>query len=218
MGLLDGVQSLQGAPAPSAQSQAHVNANGANGGDVMSQFSHGAKSLFGDFGSSVGVSMSSGVENIGDGVKSGVNSLRRMMGDESVQDDLEAAPVQMSLSEEMGAMFNLTMMQRIALFSMCFGTGVLMIFISFSFLPVIVLVPHKFAAAFTMGNVLCIVSTWVLAGPRSQLQTMFHPVRAVAAIIYVASLVCTLLAAFFGGKLRYIIVIASLVAEIGACK
>lgn len=74
--------------------------------------------------------------------------------------------------------------------------------------------PHKFAAAFTMGNVLAIASTWVLVGPRAQLQTMFHPVRAVAAAIYVTSLVVALVAAFFGGKFRYVIVLVALVAEL----
>lgn len=214
MGLLDGLQTLQGAPPPRSSSATNGPSD-PNATDAMSQFSTGAKSLFGDFGSTVG----DGVDNLGDGVKSSVNSLRRMMGDESVDVDVEMqAPQQMSLSEEMGAMFNLTMFQRIALFAMVFGTGVLMICISFSFLPVIVLVPHKFAAAFTLGNVLAIISTWILVGPKAQLQAMFHPVRAVAAGIYLASLFVALLAAFFGGKMRYLFVLAALVAEVGSCK
>lgn len=196
MGLLDGVQSLQGAPAPTR--------------DTMSKFSEGAKNSFGDFGNT----LRDGVDNIGEGMKSSVNSIRRFIGDETV-DDVEAqAPVQQSLSEEMSSFFNLSMFQRIALFAMCFGVGVFMIFISFSFLPMIVFAPHKFAGAFTMGNVLAIISTWFLVGPKTQLQTMFHPARAVAAGVYVSSLAFVLFAAFFGGKLRYLLVLIGLVVEI----
>lgn len=185
----------------------------------MAQFSTNAKSLFGDLSSS----FSDNLDNIGDNFKSSVNSLRRLVGDDSVPPaDLEAQlppqPPQQSFSEEMGALFNLTFFQRLALFAMIFGTGILMICISFSFLPFIVLAPHKFAAAFTMGNILAIVSTWVLVGPRAQLQTMFHPVRAVAAGIYVTSLVVALVAAFFGGKFRYVIVLVALIAELASCK
>lgn len=211
MGLLDGLQTLQGAPPPRSGSNVALDATSTAATDPMSQISSGAKSLFGDFGD--------GVDNLGEGVKSSVNSLRRLMGDESVDVDVEAqAPQQMSLSEEMGAMFNLTMFQRIALFAMVFGTGVLMICISFSFLPLIVVVPQKFAAAFTLGNLLAIVSTWILVGPKAQLQAMFHPVRAVAAGIYLTSLFVALFAAFFGGKMRYILVLIALVAEIASCK
>jgi len=214
MGLLDGVQSLQGAPAPSQSQSRSGSENGNNNGDAMAQFSEGAKSLFGDLGSTLG----EGAENLGGGMKSGVNSLRRMMGDESVEPDLESGTVQMSLSEEMGSMLNLTLFQRLGLFAMCFATGLLLMFISFSFLPLVMVMPHKFAAAFAMGNFLCIASTWVLVGPRAQLQTMFHPVRAVAAGVYVVSLVFTMLAALFGGRLRYILMIISIVAEVASCK
>lgn len=217
MGLLDGLQGLQGAPPPRGGGSSNAALDGAATAatDAMSQFSSGAKSLFGDLGSQFG----GGVDNLGDGVKSSVNSLRRLMGDESVAEDIESQPTaQMSLSEEMGSMFNLTWLQRIALFAMCFGTGVLLIGMSFTFLPAIVIMPHKFAASFTLGNFLAIVSTWILVGPRSQLQTMFHPVRAVAACVYVGSLIVTLLAAFFGGKFRYILVLASIVAEVISCE
>lgn len=213
MGLLDGLQSLQGPPPPRTSTPLDSAANTAS--DAMSQFSSGAKSIFGDLGSTLNGSM----DNLGGNVKSSVNSFRRMMGDESVE-DLEAnqPPAQMTLSDEMNAMFNLSMFQRLALFAMIFGTGVLMICISFSFLPLIVVMPHKFAASFTLGNILAIVSTWVLVGPKAQLQAMFAPVRAIAAGIYVASLFVALFAAFFGGKLRYIFVLIALVAEIASRK
>jgi uncharacterized membrane protein len=198
MGLLDGLDSLSGAPPPNR-----------NGADPLAVFGNGAQSFFGQLGGSV--------DALSDGLKEGVNSLRRFTGDESA-DDLEAPTQQQSVADEVTQFFNLTMFQRISLFAMCFATGIVLIFISFSFLPLIMLVPHKFVAAFTMGNVLAIVSTWILVGPRAQLATMFHPVRAAAAAIYVGSLLFALFAAFFGGKLRYILVLVSLIAEVGSCK
>lgn len=207
MGLLDGLNSLQGAPPPS---QSASNPPSTAKPDAFSQFSNGARSFFGD----VSDSLAPAVDNVTETAKTSMSSLRRLMGEE---EDIEA-PAQMSLSEEMSTMFNLTMFQRIGLFAMCFGTGVLMIVLSFSFLPMIVLVPHKFAASFTLGNVLAIMSTWVLVGPRAQLQSMFHPVRAVAAGVYVFSLVFALFAAFLGGKFRYVLVLAAVVAEIASRK
>lgn len=209
MGLLDGLNSLQGAPPP--QVQAPIDPGQQSSSDPISQFSNSARSVFGDIGNTIAPSL----ENFNESAKTSVSSLRRFITDEP--DDLEA-PAQMSLSEEMSTMFNLTLFQRVALFAMIFGTGVLMICMSFTFLPLIVIVPHKFAASFTLGNVLAIVSTWVLVGPRAQLQSMFHPLRAVAAGVYLFSLLFALVAAFFGGKLRYILVLVALVAEVASCK
>lgn len=46
---------------------------------------------------------------------------------------------------------------------------------------------------------------------------MFHPARATAAAAYVGSLIFALFAAFFGGRLRYPLVLISLVVEVLAC-
>lgn len=54
-------------------------------------------------------------------------------------------------------MFNLSWVQRLTLFIMCFSAGAMMIGLSFMFLPMILLKPHKFAAAFTAGNLLAIM-------------------------------------------------------------
>lgn len=213
MGLLDGLQTLQGAPAPNVQASSSNPAAATS--DPLGQFSSNARGLFGDFGAKLGDTFAPAVDNINETAKSSVTSLRRMMGDESIE-DLEA-PAQMSYSEELSSIFNLSMMQRIGLFAMCFGTGILLIGVSFTFLPMIVLVPHKFAGAFTMGNLLAILSTWLLVGPKAQLQSMFSPVRALASTVYLVSLFVTLFAAFFGGKLRYIIVLGALVCQVGSC-
>lgn len=221
MGLLDGLNSLQGPPPPKPQPQTHIHIQpsssnvATSASDPISQFSAGAKTFFAGFGSKLSDTFSPAVDNINDTAKSSVTSLRRLMGDETV--DVEA-PAQMTMSEEMSSIFNLSLFQRILLFAMCFATGILLIGLSFTFLPIIVIAPHKFAAAFTMGNILAIISTWILVGPRAQLQSMFNPIRAVASSIYLASLLFALLAAFFGGKLRYILVLITLVVEIAARK
>ncbi|CAN8063128.1 unnamed protein product [Agarophyton chilense] len=205
MGLLEGLNSLQGAPlpAPSTSNASNVSS------DPLSSFSASAKSLFGDLSSTLAPSL----ESLNDTAKQSMNSMRRFMTDEVVVDD-EEAPAQATLSEEMSGMFNLSTLQKVALFAMIFGTGVMLICISFMFLPLIVVVPHKFAACFTLGNVLAITSTWVLVGPKAQLQNMFSPVRAVAAGVYLFALVFALFAAFFGGKLRYLLVMVSIAAEV----
>lgn len=207
MGLLDGLSALEGPPPPPPSSNP---SSSVGGPDALSQFSSGARGWFGDLSQTLAPAM----ENVSETAKSGVTSIRRMMGDE---EDLEAA-AQMSISEEMSSMFNLTMFQRILLFCMCFGTGVVLICMSFTFLPLIMLAPHKFTASFTLGNVLAIVSTWILVGPKAQLQSMFHPERAIASGIYVGSLLFALVAAFWGGTFRYVLVLVAMVAEIGACK
>lgn len=61
------------------------------------------------------------------------------------------------VAQEFGDILNLSWMQRLTLFVMCFSAGAVMIGLSFAFLPMILLKPHKFAAAFTAGNLLAIM-------------------------------------------------------------
>lgn len=204
MGLLEGLSTLEGAPPPAASTPP----NGASAhGDAMATFSNGAKSMFDGLGG-FGASISGGAVGVG-------SQMRQMLGGDIEEGQV---PAQQTFSEEMSQTCNLTWMQRISLFAMVFGAGVMMIIMSISFLPLIVIAPHKFAGSFTMGNILAILSTWLLVGPRAQLQTMFQPGRALAAGMYVGSLVFVLLSAFFGGALRPFLVLVGLVAEISSCK
>ncbi|KAI8553061.1 hypothetical protein RHMOL_Rhmol06G0315600 [Rhododendron molle] len=58
-------------------------------------------------------------------------------------------------------------------FGLLLATGVFFIFIAFTmFLPVIVLVPQKFALCFTLGCCLIIGSFFALKGPKNQLEHM----------------------------------------------
>ncbi|XP_052178774.1 protein transport protein sft2-like [Diospyros lotus] len=63
-------------------------------------------------------------------------------------------------------------------FGMLLATGVFFIFIAFTlFLPVIVLVPQKFALCFTFGCGLIIGSFFALKGPKNQFLHMFSKER-----------------------------------------
>lgn len=209
MGLLDGLKTLQGAPAPLYQ-PANTKSS-TNGSDMpLNNISTSARLAFDG--------LQTTVSGFGDAAKTSATNIRRFLGDESVDVDLEAPPTAPSISEELASTFNLSLFQRVALFAMIFGTGIVLLILSFSFLTLIVIVPHKFAASFTMGNILAITSTWVLVGPKAQIQSMFQPVRAAAAAAYVVSLLVALIAAFFGGKFRYFVVLPAIVVEILACK
>mmetsp|Transcript_8275 Transcript_8275/g.16784 ORF Transcript_8275/g.16784 Transcript_8275/m.16784 type:complete len:154 (+) Transcript_8275:672-1133(+) len=116
--------------------------------------------------------------------------------------------------KELGEFTSMSLTQRMAAFAMFFGAGGFMTFMSLLFLPTIVLHPAKFALSFTFGNLLCIASTWFLVGPRAQLQSMFDPSRRTAASVYVGSLLFTLIFAFFGGSMRYLLVLISVIIEV----
>lgn len=204
MGLLDGLSTLQGPP-PASPSPSSSEA-------PLSQVTTSARTLFTDLQTTLSNNLP---PQLTASAKNSTASIRTLFTPEPP--DLECPPEQQSLGDEFSSMLNLTLLQRLTLFAMIFGTGIFLIGLSFTFLPIIVLVPHKFAATFTMGNLLAISSTCILIGPKAQFQTMFHPARAAAAVAYLGALVAALLAAFFGGRLRYPLVLGALVVEILSC-
>lgn len=59
-------------------------------------------------------------------------------------------------------------------FSLLLAAGIFFVFIAFAmFLPVMVLMPQKFAICFTIGCVFIIGSFFALKGPKNQLAHMF---------------------------------------------
>eukprot|EP00162_Nutomonas_longa_P003007 comp13667_c0_seq4/m.19139 comp13667_c0_seq4/g.19139 ORF comp13667_c0_seq4/g.19139 comp13667_c0_seq4/m.19139 type:complete len:106 (+) comp13667_c0_seq4:125-442(+) len=78
----------------------------------------------------------------------------------------------------------------------------------------IALKPEKFALTYTLGNILSLGSTAFLVGPVKQLKNMFDPSRAVASVVYVVSLVLTLVAALkmHSAPLSFIMIIIQLCA------
>mmetsp|Transcript_4673 Transcript_4673/g.14122 ORF Transcript_4673/g.14122 Transcript_4673/m.14122 type:complete len:238 (-) Transcript_4673:188-901(-) len=207
MGLLDGVNNLQGLQG--------FQSGGGTGGSAFGDLQNAAKKGLGNVGEKLGDlgDMASGT------VKGGVRSVRSMLGEDA--NDLEAAErreqiQQQSMVEEFNEVLNLSWIQKIILFLMTFAAGAIMICLSVAFLPLIVIKPAKFALSFTFGNVLAIVSTWFLVGPRAQLRAMFDPVRAWAAALYIGSLLLTIVAVFFPSRLRYIFVLLAVCTEIFA--
>eukprot|EP00163_Fabomonas_tropica_P028591 TRINITY_DN585_c0_g1_i1.p1 TRINITY_DN585_c0_g1~~TRINITY_DN585_c0_g1_i1.p1 ORF type:complete len:219 (+),score=21.50 TRINITY_DN585_c0_g1_i1:132-788(+) len=89
---------------------------------------------------------------------------------------------------EINEEFTLTKKQRLYGFAFTFGMGMVCSFLSVMFLPSLLIHPGKFAAAYTLGNILSLGSSAFIVGPMRQIKTMFKPVRAGATIIYLVSM------------------------------
>jgi uncharacterized membrane protein len=87
---------------------------------------------------------------------------------------------------------NLTYTQRVWGFGICFSLGMIISIMS-SFL---VLNPVKFALPYTVGNVLSLLSTGFLVGPKRQCKYACASTRIVAFLIYIGCIVATLISAF----------------------
>ncbi|EFJ35004.1 hypothetical protein SELMODRAFT_81074, partial [Selaginella moellendorffii] len=75
-------------------------------------------------------------------------------------------------------------------FSIMLGAGCFFIFISLvMFLPLIVLMPAKFASCFSLGSCLVIGSFFALKGPRAQLAHMMSKERLPFSVAFVGSMV-----------------------------
>ncbi|XP_042485920.1 protein transport protein sft2-like [Macadamia integrifolia] len=78
-------------------------------------------------------------------------------------------------------------------FGLLLATGVFFIFIAFTmFLPVMVLMPQKFAICFTLGCAFIIGSFFALKGPKNQLAHMSSKERLPLTLGFVASMVGTI--------------------------
>lgn len=78
-------------------------------------------------------------------------------------------------------------------FGVFLAVGVFFIFIAFTmFLPVIVLVPQKFAICFTIGCTLIVGSFFALKGPKNQLAHMFSKERLPVTLVSIGSMVGTI--------------------------
>ena len=56
--------------------------------------------------------------------------------------------------------------------------------------------PTSFVIYTTVGNIISLSGSFFLSGPTTQLQKMFHPTRKIATVLYIGSLLITLLVAF----------------------
>lgn len=109
----------------------------------------------------------------------------------TTDDDLEEEENQ-SLLQQLQEASTLNKTQRMLGFGVCFTMGMLLSMLS----PYFILRPVKLATSLTLGNALSIGSMMFLMGPMKQCQSMMDSKRRTATLIYMASLVMTLLAAF----------------------
>ncbi|KAJ6880602.1 hypothetical protein NC652_033823 [Populus alba x Populus x berolinensis] len=82
--------------------------------------------------------------------------------------------------------------QSFVYFGILLAAGVFFVFIAFTmFLPVMVLVPQKFAICFTIGCALIVASFFALKGPKNQLAHMFSKERLPFTLGFISTMVGT---------------------------
>jgi hypothetical protein len=106
------------------------------------------------------------------------------------QDDEEEE--NQSLLQQIQEASSLNRTQRLLGFAVCFAMGMLLSLLS----PTFMLRPVKLATTLTLGNMLSIGSMMFLMGPMKQCQSMMDVKRRTATLVYLASLVLTIVAAF----------------------
>jgi len=90
---------------------------------------------------------------------------------------------------------------RLYVFGTCFVLGWILSLMSLVQLPHVATGhPAGFAILYTFGNIISLVGTAFLWGPCAQLKSMFAPVRAVATVVYLLSIVLTLVVVFRVGN------------------
>ena len=90
-----------------------------------------------------------------------------------------------NLTEEL----SLSRTNRLIGFATCLAMG---FFFNFLAVSVFLVIPRKFAIAFTLGNIMSIGSTMFLMGPWAQMKKMCSPERAPATTVYFVSMFSTL--------------------------
>ncbi|VEN43075.1 unnamed protein product [Callosobruchus maculatus] len=86
----------------------------------------------------------------------------------------------------------LSRFQRIAMFAVCIGMGILCFSISLMYIPVLLFKARKFALLFTLGSTFFIMSFLFLWGPLAFLKHMFAKERLLVTITYGGTLFATL--------------------------
>lgn len=101
--------------------------------------------------------------------------------------------------------------QRLIGFATCLSIGILFGALGSLF---VLVSPRKFAALYTLSNLLSLGATCFLVGPAKQARSMCKPTRAPAAVVYLASLVLTLVAALKWRSL--VLTVAALAVQVCA--
>jgi len=101
-----------------------------------------------------------------------------------------------TFKEGYGDSCKLSKKQRLRGFLVCFAVGWILMACSLITIPGLALgKPAPFAVLYTIGNIVALSATFFLWGPMAQLKSMFKPIRAGASVIYLVTLVLTLVLA-----------------------
>jgi len=101
-----------------------------------------------------------------------------------------------SFQEEYDAYCKLSKKNRMRGFLICFAVGWIITVCALFTLPGVVLGnPAPFAIMYTIGNIVALSATFFLWGPKAQFKSMFKPIRAGATVIYLVTLILTLVLA-----------------------
>ncbi|KAJ3207670.1 hypothetical protein HK099_000216, partial [Clydaea vesicula] len=96
--------------------------------------------------------------------------------------------------DKMSCGLDLSRKQRLYGFGCCFVGGIFLSMFSTIFLISVNL--PAFAVLYTLGNIISLIGTGFLIGFKSQFKKMLDPVRLTATLIFVGTMVATLIVAF----------------------
>lgn len=116
----------------------------------------------------------------------------------------------------------LSFQQRVTGFFVCFGTGYLITFLSFSFfIQLMEGDPVPFVVVYTSGNILSLLSSMFLCGPKRQFKNMFDAKRRYTSIVYLSCLFVTVVVVFIPipenyGAIKLLLLVLLLLAQFSA--
>lgn len=123
--------------------------------------------------------------------------------------DVLATVISPQTGEESGSLCpSLPLKQRLIGFGACFCLG--LIFGFFSWVSIVFMNYETFALMFTLANVSTICGSFFLAGPVRQAKMMFTENRWIATLIYILSLIATILVVIFIPNV-FLVVLCSMV-------
>lgn len=93
--------------------------------------------------------------------------------------------------------FTLSRTQRFMGFGICLALGILCFFLSFLYIPVLVLKAKKFSLLFTLGSVFFIFSFSFLYGPWAHMKSLFSKEKVLNTLLYGFTLIATLYCALY---------------------
>ncbi|GAM19632.1 hypothetical protein SAMD00019534_028070 [Acytostelium subglobosum LB1] len=125
-------------------------------------------------------------------------------------DDLNQNQEDQGVWDQINNQCSLSYTNRLIGFGISAGCGLLFSFLAFMFL----LSPSTFAFLYTIGNICMLASTFFIVGPAKQLKNMAQPTRLICALVFVLSMILTLVAVFQGWS--FILIIFLIIFQICA--